>query len=257
MPYLTSDEYERMGRELVLGGRPDEALQVFKEAIARYPSDKELHVGLGMAHLRRGDYVLACEILESLRDFVPSREHALQGLTEAYLKRGRPREALRDALEALAGDSLDAELAEYLGRLFFEARHFDAAASVFRLAIRRGASHAPLFLGYGACLQRMGDLKGAEESVRRAITENAVYWEAHCYLASLLYRQGRKAEAKVVYEGIPLDGFRDPAAVKRALELIEGDADKRRRLEELLGGAPQAPRGTTGDPQVGPLPPAS
>jgi len=87
-PFLGSEEYGERAHELYNQGQYEEAVEVLREGLSRYPSAAELHIGLGYARLAREEYAWARAAFERALGLHPGQEDALAGLAETLLKFG-------------------------------------------------------------------------------------------------------------------------------------------------------------------------
>jgi len=229
---MTSDDYDKKGQEHYQNGEYDAALAAFREGLARFPKDSDLTLGCAMAHIQLGDYIQACEILESLRRRSGVCPDVLQGLAESYLCLGKKAKAMECVEEALVGQK-DPEFLTALAVILYRHNQFKEASRCYRQAADSDPGHAPAHLGYGVCCHRTGNGKAAVEALRRAISADPKYWEAYSYLGNLLYDMRRRSESKSLLGKIPVEKLWDPIAIERLLKLYAGKADReRRRLVE-------------------------
>ncbi|MBI4386798.1 MAG: tetratricopeptide repeat protein [Elusimicrobia bacterium] len=236
MTYKSSDDYNNEGLDFYNGGEFEKALQSFREGLARFPHDSDLLLGCAMTHIRLGDYIQACEILEGLHAKSPESSDVLQGLAETYLWLGRKEKALEFIELALRNPENDASFVNTLAMILYEHDQFEDAARYYKKAFDMTPDFAPAHMGYAACCHRLGKPQEAIASLKRAIGADARYWEAHSYLGNLLYDLGDKKEAKAIFDKIPLEGIWDPTTLKRLLLLSrkEEEKERRRKLQERL-----------------------
>lgn len=234
---MDSNEYDDTGRKLFLNGRYEEALEMFREGLRRFPGDEDLELGIGMCQARLGNVVPAIETLEALKARRPDWGDVLLGLTDAYLKLGRTQVARECAEEATKGET-DASFIHEVARLFFDHRRFPDAERMYRRATALGEPYAPAWLGLGACLHRLGNLKDAEAAIREAIKIDPEYWPASQYLGNLLYELDRKQEAREVLDRVPLDVTWHRLALERLVGMSPEEQPKRRAMEAMLKRSP-------------------
>jgi Flp pilus assembly protein TadD len=250
MSIQSSEEYEKEGLRLLQAERPAEALEVFVEGIRRFPGDADLTMGTAMSHLRLGDAVRACEILEDLRRTRSSSPETLQALAEAYLSRGMTAEAVRAAQEAAAGARDDARQLSRLGRVFYSRKRYREALPFYELAAEASPEWSETWFGLGACQWALRQAASAEAALRRAVELEPEDWSARQFLGCVLCDVGRKEEAKVLLESIPLEAPWQKPALERLVAMCwwPSDPERIRAMEvvwrKVMGGAP--PTGTLG-----------
>lgn len=244
---MDSNEYDDQGRKLFLNGRFEEALEMFREALRRFPGDEDLMLGIGMCQARLGNVILAVETLEALRAKRPDWGDVLLGLTDAYLKLGRVQAAREAAAEATKSED-DPSFIHEVARLFFDHRRYVEAEALYRRAGEQHEPYPPAHLGLGACLHRQGNLVAAEKAIREAIKIDAEYWPACQYLGNLLYELDRKQEARAVLERVPLDVTWHRLALERLVTMSPQEQPKRRAMEDMLRRSPtrRGARGVAG-----------
>lgn len=246
MSIQSSEEYEKEGLRLLQAERPAEALNVFVEGVRRFPGDADLTMGTAMSHLRLGDFVQACEILEDLRRTHRSAE-TLQALAEAYLARGMTAEAVRAAEEAAAGARDDARQLNRLGRTFYSRRRYREALPFYELAAEASPDWSETWFGLGACQWALKQAASAEAALRRAVELDPKDWSARQFLGCVLCDVGRKKEAREMLESVPLEASWQKPALERLVAMSWWPADpaRGRQMETLwrvtMGSA--APKG--------------
>lgn len=247
MSIQSSEEYEKQGLTLLNSERPAEALEVFAEGMRRFPGDADLTMGAAMAHLGMGDFVHATEILEHLSVTHPGSAETLQALAESYLARGMVGEAVRAADQAAAGAKDDARQLSRLGRSFYSRRRYREALPFYELAAEASPEWSETWFGLGACQWALKQAASAEAALRRAVQLDPKDWQAKQFLGCVLCDVGRKDEARVILEAVPLDVPWQKPALERlvALSWWPSDEKKSRQMEELwqrtMGSA--APKG--------------
>lgn len=219
-PFLGSEEYSERAHELYNQGQYDEAVEVLREGLSRYPSAAELHIGLGYARLAREEYAWARGHFERALGLHPGQEDALAGLAETLLKFGERGQALRCYDEILAcGFREDHDLMIQIGRALFREGMFGHARGFFEICATYHAesSEAAASLGYAA--HRLGDEGSALLWLRRALDLDATHSEARVYLGNVLYDRGEYEAALVHFERTEPHEHTDELAIWRIIEL--------------------------------------
>jgi cytochrome c-type biogenesis protein CcmH/NrfG len=120
VPFLSSEEFDERAHQCYDAGEYEQALQILREGLLRYPEAADLHVGLGYVRMAREEFAWARRAFEAALAVEPEHEDGWVGLGEALLKFGEVEDALRcfahvDALEL--EDDLDLGLA--IGRALY------------------------------------------------------------------------------------------------------------------------------------------
>jgi tetratricopeptide (TPR) repeat protein len=208
------DAWSKLGEVLVESGRYDEAIEVYRSAIAhaeRFSPD--LALALGFAYLKHGDIGDTAAAADHARLALTTHpREANELLARIALEEGRfdaAEEHVRSALER--GDSQPATLL-LLADVERTAGKLERALRTIQEAERRAAE-----LGVGRQGGRQGGLQGAdylrgdllarldrpEEAVaayRREIAAFPQHLQAYANLAVILMIQGRSAEANELLE---------------------------------------------------------
>ena len=202
-----------LGRELLQEGRPGEAAEQFRAAVAAQPDSPEAHANLGNA-------------LQA------------QGLAE---------EARAEYASALRVDPRFAGARYDMGLSLLRSRRFEEAAAQFRAAAELDPGHAQARNNLGLALAGQGRLGEAMEQYRAALAADPRLPEAHLNLGNALFRQGRAQEAVREYrEAIRLDPGYAGAHHNLALALSslgrqqEADAEQEAaRGRQIIDSAPE------------------
>ena len=160
--------------ELLLHRTLDPAIEVFRQAAARYPQSPRLAIGLGMAFYSRGNYDEAVKSLLRAVDLTPSDPRSYLFLSKAY-----------DSSPGQAGEVIErfrrfAELQPKNPRAFYY-----YAMSLWK---GRRAQDAGL------------DIAQIESLLKKAIGLDPTYAEAHLQLGNLFSDQTKYAEAIPEYK---------------------------------------------------------
>jgi tetratricopeptide (TPR) repeat protein len=159
--------------ELLLHRTLEPAIEVFKQATARYPNSPRLAIGLGITLYSRGNYDEAVKALLRGADLSPSDPRCYLFLSKAY-------------------DSSPSQADEVIQRFrrFSELQPNDARASYyFAMSLWKGKRTQDPDL----------DLHQIESLLKRAVTLDPKLAEAHLQLGNLFSDQARYAEAVPEY----------------------------------------------------------
>lgn len=218
--FLSSEEFDEQAHQLYDAGEYDEALEVLREGLRRYPDAVDLHVGVGYVRLAREEYAWARRSFEEALSLDSSHEDGWVGLGESLLKFGRLDEALAafarvDELEL--GEDLELGLA--IGRaLYREALYRESRQRLAGLAaVHRDSAEVRAALGY--TLHALGDDLGARRELRSALKLDPALHEVRIYLSHLLFERGDTRAALRELETVPPAEHWDPLSLWRYIEL--------------------------------------
>ena len=225
-------------------GRPDEAQAVFQRAVEVSPGSAAAWYGAGRVALAAAEHRAAVEALERSRELDPgaTATHyplglAWRGLGE--MERAERHLAVAGTVEAQPADPLMTGLDDLLvsaaayearGRNAFDGGRWAAAADLFERAIALEPGRAGLRHRLGTALWRMGDLRGAEDQLRRIGPGAPEFGPAQITLAELLEAADRGDEAVALLTAA-LERAPDDTRARVALAGVLG---RRGRPEEAL-----------------------
>jgi Flp pilus assembly protein TadD len=218
--FLSSEEFDERAHLHYDAGEYDQALEVLREGLKRYPQAVDLHVGLGYVRLAREEFIWAHRSFAEALAIDPEHEDGWVGLGEALLKFGRLEEALRAfaRVEDL-GLAEDCEMGLAIGRalyregLFRESR--DRLAALAR--VHRDSAEVRAALGY--TLHALGDDLGARRELRAALRLDPELHEVRVYLSHLLFERGDLEASLREMERVPPAEHWDPLSLWRYVEL--------------------------------------
>lgn len=218
--FLGSDEFDEHAHQLYNEGRYDDAVEVLKEGLTRYPDAVELHVGMAYAHLAREEYPWARRSFERALTLDGEHEDALAGYGEVLLKLGQVRAAAAafDRILRL-GLADDHELMLQIGRAFFREGQLAHAHRFFELAVLAGGNVPEPAACLGYTCHRLGREADAFYWIRRALALDPGYTEARIYLANALYDRGEHEAALYHLEKTQPEDHFDDLAIWRVIEL--------------------------------------
>lgn len=219
-PFLSSEEFDEQAHQHYNAGEYEQALEVLREGLARYPDSVDLQVGLGYVRLAREEFAWARRTFEEALAADSEHEDAWVGLGETLLKFGKLDEGLRcfariDELE-LSGDL---ELGLAIGRaLYREGLFRESQQRLASLAAaHRGSAEVRAALGY--TLHALGDDLGARRELRSALRLDPELHEVRIYLAHLLFERGDHETALREMQRVPPAEHWDPLSLWRFIEL--------------------------------------
>jgi len=244
--FLSSEEYDEQAHQLYDAGEFDQALELLRDGLSKYPDAVDLQVGLGYVRLAREEYAWALKAFEKALSLEVDHEDGWVGRGEVLLKFGRVDDALacfRRVDELGLSDDLELGLA--MGRaLYREALFRESRQRLVALAaVHAEVAEVRAALGY--TLHALGDDLGARRELRAALRLDGQLHEVRIYLSHLHFERGDLETALSELEQVPAAEHWDPLSVWRYIELKcslqkydEDDpalTEWRERWEELRG----------------------
>ena len=227
--FLSSEEFDERAHQLYDAGEYDEALDVLREGLRRYPDSADLHVGLGYVRLAREEYVWAYQSFQRALVFDADHEDGWVGTGEALLKFGRVGEALNcfGRVDELGlGD--DEELGLAIGRALYREGMFRESRERLGRIARAHPEAAEVRAALAYTLHALGDDVGARRELRAALRLDGTLHEVRIYLSHLLFERGDLDGALREMERVPPAEHWDPLSLWRYIELqcsLRGCAD--------------------------------
>lgn len=243
-PFLSSEEFDEQAHQLYDAGEYDEALEMLREGLKRYPNSADLHVGLGYVRLAREEFAWAKQSFGTALGFEADHEDGWVGMGETLLKFGETQEALRcfrriDELDL----SDDLELGLAIGRALYREGLYELACERLEPLVEQHPDSAELHAALGYAQHAMGGDADALRTLRTAVCLDPALHEVRIYLSHMLFERGDLNGALRELDHVPASEHWDPLSVWRYLELKytlgghrENDAELepwRERLREL------------------------
>ena len=218
--FLSSEEFDERAHLHYDAGEYDQALEVLKEGLKRYPQAVDLHVGLGYVRLAREEYVWAYTSFSDALAIDPEHEDGWVGLGETLLKFGRLDEALTafGRVEEL-GLEEDCEMGLAIGRALYREGLFRESRDRLAALAREHRDSAEVRAALGYTLHALGDELGARRELRAALRLDPELHEVRVYLAHLLFERGDMEASLREMERVPPAEHWDPLSLWRYVEL--------------------------------------
>lgn len=241
--FLSSEEYDERAHALYNEGQFDEALELLREGLARYPTAVELHVGAGYARLAREEYAWARRSFDEALLLDAEHEDALAGLGEVLLKFGQVDAGFQAFERTLQlGYEDDVDLMLQIGRALFREGYVEMSLTYFERAAQHAddSSEAVACLGYAH--HRLGHDAEAIAALRQALMLDPQFAEARVYLANLLYDAGDLEGSLREFELTTPDDHWDELGIWRLIELRKSlyrlsDSDRVQAVGGEVAGA--------------------
>lgn len=218
--FLSSEEFDERAHLHYDAGEYDEALEVLKEGVQRYPDAVDLHVGIGYVRLAREEYAWAHASFATALTLDPEHEDGWVGLGESLLKFGRLTEALHafSQIDEL-GLGGECEMGLAIGRALYREGLFRESRDRLASLARVHGESAEVRAALGYTLHALGDDVGARRELRAALRLEPELHEVRIYLAHLLFERGDMETSLREMELVPPAEHWDPLSLWRYVEL--------------------------------------
>ena len=195
------EKHNNLAGMFIVGENYEAGIRVLEAAVRKFPRETSLWYNLGLVRLKREDYGAAAGALEKAASLGGGAKLYLT-VGVAYLKMGRPKEALKRFLKVLEGGSANAPAEEgaaksllalnrpkealshakkavelspgnpsrtyLLGSVFLALRRFNEAAEAFGRASVRANKNPRVFLRWAEALKSSGVHEKALEQISKA-----------------------------------------------------------------------------------------
>ena len=192
-------------------GRPERAIELFREAIAFAPDDAHAWYNLAAAFQEAGDLKRAAEaVREALkRDAASADAHNVLGIIDSA--DGKPMLALEEFQKAVAIDPRNARIHNNIGNAARSLGRNDEAEAAFKRAIELAPNYPDPLNGLGALNIDRNRFAEAVASLDRALQLAPDYHEARLNRAVALQLGGNISAAAAEYRAFIERSAHDPA----------------------------------------------
>ena len=184
-----------VGTELQAQGKVDDAIALYRAALARDPSDAVTRSNLGAALASKGQLDEAIVQYRTALDLAPNDADALYNLGNALMAQGKLAAAAGEFREALRIEPGFADAHINLGNALVALGQSDEAADHYRRAAELKPDAIEAVNNLGLILSAQGRLDQATALFRRALAIDPDFADAHSNLGSTLRETGDLAEA--------------------------------------------------------------
>lgn len=186
-------------RRLVAKGRVREAIDVYRDLVARHPDHLRARNDLGVLFDELGQHELALEQFEAAREIEPERVEVLANVGAVLGELGRFEEAERELRRAQRLDPDSIDVRAKLGILYFRRGLYAQAETELRWVCIRDNSHGPAHFYRGEALNRLGRVDDAMEALERAASLQPDNARAFYTLGILFDKKHMPQEAERMY----------------------------------------------------------
>jgi len=178
-------------------GKPDLALQQLRAALPYFEHSAPLRDEIGLLLTSKKQYGEAATALQEAcrlaTDDAMIREHLAFALF--FDKRYAEADLAFDRIAGLPDYETRADVQAALAECQAQIGQFANAQRNYQAAIDLDTANAGYWLGLSKATLQLGDLPGADVSLRKSLSINANSSEAHCLLGYLRLKQNRPADA--------------------------------------------------------------
>lgn len=232
----------RLGRSRLEEGRSEEAKRWFGRALELEPTAAAAHEGLGKVAGTVGDFTAAVKHLNRALELEPAANGLHYALAQAHRNLGNLEKAEKHLAEAgdvgtrvvdplinpLADLAAGAQFFLVQGAEAMDDEDFGAAASSYRAALDRDDSNFVAWRGLALSLQRLGDVRGAEETFVKALEKGTT--------GDPEADQKERAAVLRALGGLAAADRREMEALERWQQSLELDADQPQALLQVANG---------------------
>ena len=201
-------------------GRLDEALQLCRHALTRYPEEAGAFHLMGVVHGMRGDHQGAAEHLRGAVALAPERVDYRRNLCRAYLQLGQAEQAEEMLRESVEQQPQSAPLWEMLGMVLAQQQKYEAALEAYQRAAQLAPQAPAVHFGLSELHRLLGNASESMAELRATLQLEPNHVPALNNLAGM-----------ELFEGDFLAALR---SIKRQLELAPRSAQAHFNLARLL-----------------------
>jgi tetratricopeptide (TPR) repeat protein len=234
----------RRAQDLEKAGQSRESILVYREVLRSDPQCLEAEVGLGRSYYAIGEYAQAVTNFEKGLQLRPSDPDILNWLGRSYLQEKRPEKVLELVGREGSGIGNSASIHMLLARTYDAQDKLNEAVHEIQQALKldshcHGAHFAQGFIDYAT-----GDLATAEGEFRQEMGLDPHESLAAYYLAEVLEKQGKFAEAEAALTQMGHDApntYLYHLGVGKLYERKKNDLVAAEHYREAIGLDPEQP----------------
>ncbi|HVU35570.1 MAG TPA: tetratricopeptide repeat protein [Opitutaceae bacterium] len=200
----------KLGHDLVMLGKTDEAVPHFEAALRQDPIYGIAHLNLARALVSLNRYPEAIRHYEAALQRHIGGAEAEEELGDALMHEGRTADAVGHLQAALRLAPGSAPGLNNLGYALLMTGHVDAAVAAYRQAVQLNPQYVAAWVGLGYALITAGRPAEAVGPCTTAVTLRPEFADAHNVLGIALARSGRSNEAIAAFEQALRFGGRGP-----------------------------------------------
>lgn len=198
-----ASEELRRARELVIAGKPEQAIPIYQELVRALPNNPELLMNLCIAEFKAKRYKEAIEQAEAALSLQPDLPSANLFLGASYVELGENAAAIRPLNKVLAVQPNERNARLTLAQALLGAQRYKEAAEQFRNLSELIPDNPKVWYGLGKCYERLAQRAPGERERNRELARHAYDRlmqlprspEAYAHTAELRAESGEWVEA--------------------------------------------------------------
>lgn len=199
---VSASWHARRGDAHLLGGRADEAIAEFRQAVEIQPDSALFHYNLGAALAKAGKSPDAIQQYLRALQLRPDYAEVHYNYGTELLRSNQPLPAAEAFRKALASNPTLVEARSNLGVALLSAGQVQAGIVALREAIDEDPNHADWHLNLAKAAIQSGDAQQAAESLEQALRLDPEHLEARVNYGHTLARLGRQDRAVEHFRGV-------------------------------------------------------
>jgi len=186
-------------REMGMGDKPDEAIEIIKGLIAVDPDITDAYFSIGNIYFQQQKFREAIDYFQQVLERKPDDTFAAINIALSYEGLGKLDDAERFILDYIAKGFEESQLYFMLGSMSFAQKKYDKAIPYFEkcLSLNPESASSHNFLAAIAIVRE--DLAPAEDHLRQALRVNPRLPNVHYNQAQIEEKRGRMKEAITEY----------------------------------------------------------
>jgi arylsulfatase A-like enzyme/Flp pilus assembly protein TadD len=181
-------------------GRPEEAIEKARKALAEDPEILEGHMLLGNFLKKAERHAEAIAAYKRALALDPEHQATIFALALAYKDQGRLEDARTGFERARSLDPRNGRVLWQLADIEMRERRLDAAVAILKDALERGAERERFLLKLGECYLEQKRLDEAEKALLEAVALRPTLETAHFNLGLLYEERDEREKAIAAYE---------------------------------------------------------
>ena len=186
-------------REIGMGGRPDEAIEIIQSIIASDPEITNAYFTMGNIYFQQKKFSEAIEYFQQVLGRKPDDTFAAINVALSYEGMGKFDDAEDFLLDYLSKGFKDSQFYFMLGNMNFLQKKYDRAIPYFEECISLNADSAGSHNMLAAIYIIENDLPRATEHIQQAIQLNPRLSTVHYNQAQIYEKEGKIQEAEAAY----------------------------------------------------------
>ncbi len=200
------------GQELLQHGAYNQAVNAFRQALAREPDYFEAQYNLGLTYLQWGDNPQAVAELKKALRLQPKNSIVWSSLAVAYDNQNKNADAMNALIQAVTYDPGNTTARMNLAAMYANAKQMPQAIAQYRELVKMDGGNVEAMLNLSRCLVFTNQLADAKEFLKKAIAAQPDKGEAHGELGDIYFnKEHDTGKAIVEYQAAIMVEQNNPA----------------------------------------------